>query len=624
MHFRTLVAGLSLLISAAVPAAGDALPWDKSFGGEKSDAFVSVTALPDGGYVTAGMTESKGAGGQDFWVMRFDAKGSVLWDRTFGGPQDDAPIQRPLVALSDGGFAFAGKTGSKGAGEDDAWVVRLSANGDVIWDKTFGGAGSDFATSLAAMPDGGLAVVGKSFSPGDSEAVEDWVLRLDGDGRLLWEKKFPSQLTPRGVFPSLATIAALADGGLVLAGETKAKESEDADAWFVRLDAKGDVVWDKTYNGPQDERPSSIVVLPDGFAAAGGAKAGKIESGQAWRLDQDGRLLWQKSFGNPRGSVFATKALPDGGLALAGVIATSVGGENGASVWRLDPDGRLLWQQLIDAPNPGVAMGIDVLPDGRLIVGGVTFKNGSMAAAIVILPQTPPAATEKQEAAASAPADEKCMKYVPSVGKTVAVPCERVPSPAPPVDEHARAPTQLPAVAMLPPPAASKPEPARPSPSLAATTSERLAIKLHRGTVSIHLRPDLAPKHVERIKQLAKDGFYDGSKFHRVIPGFMAQTGDPSGTGSGGSKYPDLAAEFSQEPFKRGTVGAAREADPNSANSQFFICYSDTACGGLTGQYTVLGEVVEGMELVDQLAVGEPPTHPDVMRKASVDTRIGE
>lgn len=119
--------------------------------------------------------------------------------------------------------------------------------------------------------------------------------------------------------------------------------------------------------------------------------------------------------------------------------------------------------------------------------------------------------------------------------------------------------------------------------------------------VEIELLPEIAPKHVERIKTLARRKFYDGITFHRVIPGFMAQTGDPDGTGSGGSDLPDLPAEFSDRPFKRGTVGAARTNDPNSANSQFFICYNDTGCSHLTDQYTVLGQVVSGMDHIDAI-----------------------
>ena len=137
------------------------------------------------------------------------------------------------------------------------------------------------------------------------------------------------------------------------------------------------------------------------------------------------------------------------------------------------------------------------------------------------------------------------------------------------------------------------------------------------GDVVIKLRPDLAPGHVEQIATLAREGFYDGVLFHRVIPGFMAQSGDPTGTGMGGSKLPDLAAEFSAAPHVRGTCSMARAQNPNSANSQFFICFGDA--GFLDRQYTVWGEVESGMEYVDALPTGEPPRDPGKIVKATVD-----
>ena len=136
------------------------------------------------------------------------------------------------------------------------------------------------------------------------------------------------------------------------------------------------------------------------------------------------------------------------------------------------------------------------------------------------------------------------------------------------------------------------------------------------GDVVIKLRPDLAPGHVERITELAKDGFYDGIVFHRVIPGFMAQGGDPTGSGMGGSDKPDLKAEFSNAPHGRGTCSMARSSSPNSANSQFFICLANA--NFLDGQYTVWGEVESGMEHVDALPVGEPVRNPGSIVKATV------
>ncbi|WP_350334103.1 peptidylprolyl isomerase [Coralliovum pocilloporae] len=149
-----------------------------------------------------------------------------------------------------------------------------------------------------------------------------------------------------------------------------------------------------------------------------------------------------------------------------------------------------------------------------------------------------------------------------------------------------------------------------------------LLLDLKDGRVVIKLRPDLAPQHVERIKKLAREKFYDGIVFHRVIDGFMAQSGDPTGTGRGGSSYPDLKAEFSPRPFERGVVGMARAQSRDSANSQFFIMFD--AGHFLNGQYTVWGEVVEGMKFVDNIKRGEPVQNPDKIIRMQVAADVKE
>jgi peptidylprolyl isomerase len=151
---------------------------------------------------------------------------------------------------------------------------------------------------------------------------------------------------------------------------------------------------------------------------------------------------------------------------------------------------------------------------------------------------------------------------------------------------------------------------------MADETADTLVMTLDSGDVVIRLRPDLAPGHVERITELAQEGFYDGVVFHRVIPGFMAQGGDPTGTGGGGSKKPDLKAEFSAEPHVRGVCSMARTSAPHSANSQFFICFDDARF--LDNQYTVWGEVISGMEHIDALPKGEPPREPGKIKSMRV------
>ena len=152
---------------------------------------------------------------------------------------------------------------------------------------------------------------------------------------------------------------------------------------------------------------------------------------------------------------------------------------------------------------------------------------------------------------------------------------------------------------------------------MARDPENTLIMDLKSGSVVIELKPDVAPNHVARIKELTRQGFYDGVVFHRVIPGFMAQTGDPTGTGTGGSKYPDLSAEFSNSAsFERGTIGAARSNDPNSANSQFFIDFAPAPF--LNGKYTIWGQVIDGMDAVDKIKPGEPPSNPDKIVKMQI------
>ena len=171
-------------------------------------------------------------------------------------------------------------------------------------------------------------------------------------------------------------------------------------------------------------------------------------------------------------------------------------------------------------------------------------------------------------------------------------------------------------MAAAPPPATAPAMPAIAAPSdVAANPANHWFLQLSTGgVVEILLRPDLAPHHVARFQALVRRGFYNGLKFHRVVPGFMAQGGDPKGTGEGGSELPDLKAEFTAVPFLRGTVGAARAGSPDSANSQFFIMFVPN--GDLDNNYTVVGRVIGGMDAVDQIAPGEPPAEPTTIVKA--------
>lgn len=218
----------------------------------------------------------------------------------------------------------------------------------------------------------------------------------------------------------------------------------------------------------------------------------------------------------------------------------------------------------------------------------------SLFAALVIALATPAAAQNAPPDAGQAPAAEPA----PAPAATPAKPKPKKKKPVAAATGSA-APAggaELAAQAHKP-----KPKP-KPKPAANPELAHIIYLDTKDGRVTIKMRPDLAPKNVAQVEQLAHEGFYNGLTFHRVIDGFMAQTGDPTGTGGGGSKLPNLPAEFSNEPFRRGTVGMARADDPNSANSQFFICFADSS--HLNGKYTVVGEVVSGMDVVDKIKKG--------------------
>ena len=238
-------------------------------------------ALADGGLAVAGRTTSKGAGKQDMWVLRLDGSGNVVWDRTFGGGEDDWATS--VVALADGGLAVAGLTASKGAGNADMWVLRLDGSGNVVWDRTFGGSENDWASSVVALADGGLAVAGHTESKGAGDA-DMWVLRLDGSGNVVWERTFGG-----GESDEAGSVVALADGGLAVAGSTRSKGAGTRDMWVLRLDGSGNVLWDRTFGGGLSDWASSVVALADGgLAVAGGTESKGAGKFDVWVLRLDG------------------------------------------------------------------------------------------------------------------------------------------------------------------------------------------------------------------------------------------------------------------------------------------------------------------------------------------------
>ena len=298
--------------------------WDKTFGGNENDYGASIVSLPDGGFAIAGHTWSKGSGWLDMWLLRLDASGNVIWDKTFGGSEWD--VAESIVSLSDGGFAIAGSTSSKGSGEDDMWLLRLDASGNIIWDKTFGGSEWDVAESIVSLSDGGFAIAGSTEKSKGSGGLDMWLLCLDGSGNVVWDKTFGGSDSDIA-----SSIVSLSDGGFAIAGHTWSKGSGERDMWLLRLDDSGNVIWDKTFGGSDSDKATSIVSLSDGgFAMAGYTYSKGSGEGDMWLLclDESGNIIWDKTFGGSELD-FANSivSLSDGGFAIAGFTKSEGAGE---------------------------------------------------------------------------------------------------------------------------------------------------------------------------------------------------------------------------------------------------------------------------------------------------------
>ncbi len=251
--------------------------WQKTYGGGGLEKANSIQQTSDGGFIVAGYTDSFGAGDADIWVLKLDGNGNIQWQKTYGGSGWDSASS--IQQTSDGGFIVAGYTNSFGAGYDDIWVLKLDESGNVQWQKTYGGSGWDSASSIQQTSDGGFIVAGWTNR-------DIWVLKLDGNGNIQWQKTYG------GSYGDYAnSIQQTSDGGFILAGYTYSFGAGGSDIWVLKLDESGNVQWQKTYGGSSDDRASSIQQTSDGgFILAGGTDSFGTGGSDIWvlKLDENG------------------------------------------------------------------------------------------------------------------------------------------------------------------------------------------------------------------------------------------------------------------------------------------------------------------------------------------------
>jgi hypothetical protein len=311
------------------------LQWTKTIGGEGIEGGSSIIQTSDGGYAIAGSTTSFGAGGDDVYVVKLDANGNLQWTKTIGGKSNENGSS--LIQTSDGGYAIAGETESFGA-RIDVYLVKLDAKGNLQWTKTIGGEGIDYGHSLIQTSDGGYAIAGSTYSFGARE--EDvYVVKLDAKGNLQWTKTIGGEGSEGG-----SSIIQTSDGGYAIAGGTNSFGAGNGDVYVVKLDAKGNLQWTKTIGGKSNENGSSLIQTSDG----GYAIAGYTESFGAgqWdiyvvKLDAKGNLQWTKTIGGPKieagSSLIQTS---DGGYVITGYTKSFGAGREDVYVVKLDKNGK--------------------------------------------------------------------------------------------------------------------------------------------------------------------------------------------------------------------------------------------------------------------------------------------
>lgn len=316
-------------------AQGSSL-WQKAYGGAEDDDFLAMALAADGGAAVAGSTHSFGVIGQDAWVMRLDAAGESVWQYAFGGVGNETA--RAIWPAADDGYVLAGSSSSGSAGGADGWVWRLDAAGDIVWQFTYGGAAVDELKAVVATADGGFAVAGETWSFG-AALSDGWLLKLDSSGGVLWQKRYGDLLADGWL-----ALQATADGGVIVAGYTDSVGTGGQDAWVMRLDAAGDVLWQTAYGGVDADRAEALLPLIEGgFVVTGVTESFGAGHEDAWafRLDEAGQIVWQKTYGGSLGGDVARSiaAAPDGGALLGGHTFSFGAGEADAWIVRLDAQG---------------------------------------------------------------------------------------------------------------------------------------------------------------------------------------------------------------------------------------------------------------------------------------------
>lgn len=364
---------LVLLCSSLVVLVEAASMWSQTYGGTEYDMAYSLVSTFDGGYTIAGATQSFGAGDDDFWLVKTGAFGNIKWNKTYGGTGADAAYS--LVAASDGGYAMAGDTYSFGAGNVDFWLVKTDANGVMEWNRTYGGTEYDSARSLVAASDGGYAIAGWTNSSGAGDA-DVFLVKTDAFGNMQWNRTYGGSGSDVS-----RSLVALSDGGYIMTGWTTSFGVGNTDFWLVKTDALGNMRWNRTYGGPEYEFAYSLVAASDGgYALTGWTDSFGAGNSDFWLLKTDGvgNMEWNRTYGETLGQ-FANSLVvtSDGGYGIAGNAVSPDPGLVSAWFVKTDANGVTEWNRTYGGAGFDEAYSVITTSDGGYAIVGSTSSFGA-------------------------------------------------------------------------------------------------------------------------------------------------------------------------------------------------------------------------------------------------------
>jgi hypothetical protein len=370
-----MLAGLALLLVGLgvgkSVAQAPSWEWVKTFGGSNDDWGSSVQQTSDGGFILVGYTASFGAGGPDVWLIKTDADGNKLWDRTFGGGGLDEG--RSVQQTSDGGFIIVGYTASFGAG--DVWLIKTDADGNKLWDRTFGGGNLDEGLSVQQTSDGGFIIVGYTASFGAGWA-DVWLIKTDADGNKLWDRTFGGSDWDEGW-----SVQQTSDGGFIIVGYTVSFGAEWADVWLIKTDANGNKQWDRTFGGRYSDGGRSVQQTSDGgFILVGDTWSFGAGEADVWliKTDANGNKQWDRTFGGSENDLgYSVQQTSDGGFIIVG--ATASFGAGGPDVWliKTDANGNKQWDRTFGGRYSDGGRSVQQTSDGGFIIVGATRSVGA-------------------------------------------------------------------------------------------------------------------------------------------------------------------------------------------------------------------------------------------------------